>query len=392
VAETPPPIASLNIALLHRLRGSPGGYFVLHELGPNVEQVRSDLDALASFGFAIERHPYRGVAYRGPANQLCPDQIEHDLATRWIGRRIAIWRRVASTNDLASRAGTSAANDGLVVLAEEQTAGRGRLGRSWVSPARSSILMSVLLFPPPDPAGPAPESGFGCPWLTALGAVATAETVADWTGREVTIKWPNDVRIDGRKIAGILVERVLAPRPPVASRNSATSSRFGVGVVIGIGLNANIEQDDFPADLRPRATSLQIERNGDAVDRSELCRDLIRRLDHWYHWSRTAGPHVLSLPWRNLSEHLGHIVNVTTPGGTVTGRLVDIDLISGLSLNVETSHGPGSSATSNCRRLVFPTPDVLAVETSACSASPTSRTCRLPLPSCILGTECADPG
>ncbi len=98
---------------------------MLRELGPNIEQVRRDLDGLVAFGFAIEQHPYRGAAYRGPAQQLCPDQIEHDLATRWIGRRIAIWSRVKSTNDLASRAGASLANDGLVVLAEEQMAGRG---------------------------------------------------------------------------------------------------------------------------------------------------------------------------------------------------------------------------------------------------------------------------
>ncbi len=335
---------------------------MLRELGPNIEQVRRDLDALVAFGFAIEQHPYRGAAYRGPAQQLCPDQIEHDLATRWIGRRIAIWSRVASTNDLASRAGASAANDGLVVLAEEQLAGRGRLGRSWVSPARSSILMSVLLFPPPHLAEAVPESAFGCPWLTALGAVATAEVVATWTGREVTIKWPNDVRLGGRKIAGILVERELAPQSPAASPRSAPRSQSGGGVVIGIGLNVNLDPDSFPDDLRSRATSLKIERGGDSVDRSELCRDLIRRLDHWYDLSRTAGPHVLNLPWRAFSEHLGRVVNVATVAGSVTGRLVDIDLILGLSLEIETSHAPGKEATTGIRRMIFPPADVLALE------------------------------
>ncbi len=335
---------------------------MLRELGPNIEQVRRDLDGLVAFGFAIEQHPYRGAAYRGPAQQLCPDQIEHDLATRWIGRRIAIWSRVKSTNDLASRAGASLANDGLVVLAEEQMAGRGRLGRSWVSPPRSSILMSVLLFPPPHLAGAVPESAFGCPWLTALGAVATAEAVATWTDREVTIKWPNDVRVGGRKIAGILVERGLAARPPAPPPRSAMPSRPVRGVVIGIGLNVNLDADAFPDDLRSRATSLQIERGGDSVDRSELCRDLIRRLDHWYDLSRTAGPDVLNLPWREFSEHLGRIVSVATVAGSVTGRLVDIDLILGLSLEIETSHGPGKEATTGTRRVIFPPADVLALE------------------------------
>ena len=105
---------------------------------------------LVSFGFGIEQHPYRGASYVGPADRLCPDQIEHELATRWLGRRIVVWNRVTSTNDLAARAGASGSNDGLVILAEEQTSGRGRRGRSWTAPPRSSILMSVLLFPPPQ--------------------------------------------------------------------------------------------------------------------------------------------------------------------------------------------------------------------------------------------------
>ena len=115
----------LNISLLDRLRANAGECVPLSELGANRQQVRDDLTSLVSFGFKIEQHPYRGACYVGPAERLCPDQIEHDLATRWIGRRIVVWNRVASTNDLAVRAGESRSNDGLVVLAEEQTSGRG---------------------------------------------------------------------------------------------------------------------------------------------------------------------------------------------------------------------------------------------------------------------------
>src|SRR5262249_38719143 len=148
-----------------------------------------------------------------------------------VGRRVAVWDRVTSTNDIAARAASSTANEGLVVLAEHQSAGRGSRGRTWDTPPRSSILMSGLLFPPPNPADPA--------WLTALGAVAAADVVAAWTGREAAIKWPNDVRVDGRKVAGILVERA-------------------VGAVVGIGLNANIAPGQFPDDLKEKATSIRI--------------------------------------------------------------------------------------------------------------------------------------
>ena len=217
-------MAALNIPLLDRLRAAAGEYLPLDGLGPDPERVRADLEALAVFGFGIERHPYRGAAYTGPADRLCPDQIEHGLATCRVGRRIAVWSRVDSTNDLAAQAGGSASNDGLVVLAEEQTAGRGRRGRPWTAPPRSSILMSVVLFPPPGLAPAAAAAAFGCAWLTALGAVATAEVVSAWTGRDATIKWPNDVRVDGRKIAG-MPGRTRIARPAGRPRTDAPSSR-----------------------------------------------------------------------------------------------------------------------------------------------------------------------
>jgi BirA family biotin operon repressor/biotin-[acetyl-CoA-carboxylase] ligase len=328
--------STLNIPMLRRLRAAAGGFVPLDELAreggsPTAERpggastsgdrdrIRADLDALVTFGFAIERHPYRGAAYSGPADRLCPDQIEHELGTLRVGRRIAVWNRVSSTNDLAARAAGSVSNEGLVVLAEEQTAGRGRRGRSWTAPPRSSILMSVLLLPPPELAPAGPDSAEGSAWLTAMGAVATAEVVTAWTGHEATIKWPNDVRIRGRKIAGILVERPSSQDP---------------AAVIGIGLNVNLDQADLPAELRDRATSIRIE-CGVPADRSEIARDLIRRLDYWYQAVRSLGCAALNAPWRDRGELLGQPVQITTPAGPRSGRLVDLDLRLGLTLAVE---------------------------------------------------------
>ena len=253
------------MCLLERLRDAAGQFVSLAELGREPSRVWDDLEALGAFGYQIEHHPYLGAAYRGPAPRLCPDQIEHRLGTRRIGRRIAVWNRVGSTNDLAARAASTMANDGLVVLAEEQTAGRGQRGRLWTVPPRSSILMSVLLFPPPDLAPLGPEAAAGCAWLTALAAVATAELVSSWTGRDARIKWPNDVRVSGLKVAGILVERALSP--PCHARADLDQGHSAPGVVIGIGLNANIDLEAFPPELRQRATSVKI-LSGGAVDRS----------------------------------------------------------------------------------------------------------------------------
>lgn len=311
----------MNIALLRQLRQAAGAFVPLDALGG--DNPARELDELSAFGFAIERHPYQGAAYRGPADRLCPDQIEFELGTTRVGRRIAVWNRVSSTNDLAARAAASASNEGLVVLAEEQAAGRGRRGRAWLAPPRSSILMSVLLFPDGPLAEPA--------WLTALGAVAAAEVVSEWTGSAAAIKWPNDVRVGGRKVAGILVER------------------GGAAAVVGIGVNANLGPDDFADDFRDTATSLRI-LLGAPVDRSELTRALIRRLDVLYETSRRDGAAVLNAPWRARSEHVGRQVAVSTPTGTALGRLDALDLGAGLRL------------TTPCgRSRPIPARDVLAI-------------------------------
>jgi BirA family biotin operon repressor/biotin-[acetyl-CoA-carboxylase] ligase len=168
--------------------------------------------------------------------------------------------------------------------------------------------MSVLLFPK--------SSMDDLGWLTALGAVAVAEVVARFDGLEARIKWPNDVRVGGRKLAGILVER-------------------GRGTVLGIGLNVNVTE--FPDEIRESATSLQ-RLLGRPLDRSEVAQALIRRLDFHHARAMESGPESLNAPYRERSEHLGHDVEVSTPTETVVGRLVDLDLRAGLT--VELPAGP----------------------------------------------------
>ena len=294
----------MNIPLLDRLRRAEGAFVPWPTLAAEWPGSVADLDELAAFGFGIERHPFHGAAYRAPAERLCPDQVEWELGTRRIGRRVAVWDRLASTNDVAARAASSRANDGLAVFAEEQTAGRGRRGRHWSAPPRSSILLSVLIFPTGRLDDPA--------WLTALGAVATAEVVAEFTGTDARIKWPNDVRVDRRKVAGILVER-------------------GPGAVVGIGLNVNVDGSAFPPELADSATSL-LRLAGRPFDRSEIARRLLRRLDHWYALGVEAGPASLDAPVRMRSEHLGREVQVETTKGVVHGRLDAIEVGRGITL------------------------------------------------------------
>ncbi len=294
----------MNIALLQTLREAEGQFVSWPALLEHWPNAGNDIDALIAFGYSVEIQPILGVAYRGPCERLCPDQIEWNLNTRRIGRNIAVWNQLGSTNDLAARAASSRANDGLAIFAESQTAGRGSRGRVWVAPARSSILLSVLIFPPDSLDNPH--------WLTALGAVAVAEVVSEFCDVDARIKWPNDVRVNGRKIAGILVERTQ-------------------GSVIGIGLNVNTAEDDFPADLREIASSMR-RLTGSPHDRSDVAHALLRRLDHWYNAGISDGPASLDVPLHARSEHLNTDVIVETPLGDRTGRLEAIQTGRGVTL------------------------------------------------------------
>lgn len=302
----------MNVELWRRLVEARGATLPLGALGPDAVAIGRDLDELEALGYAIDRPPYLGAAYRGPSPRLVVDQIERDPTPIHIGRRVAVWRRVGSTNDLAARAAASRANDGLVVLAEEQTQGRGSRGRRWVAPAGTSILLSALVFPP--------EPLVDAAWLTALGAVATAEVVEEITGAEARIKWPNDVRVGGSKVAGVLVER-------------------GAGAVIGVGLNVSAAPPASGLPVGSPAASLAM-LGGPGLDRSEIARGLIGRLDGHYVRGLAEGPSPLIEAWRGRLELMGREVRVETSAGWVEGRLVDVDPAMGLRIE-----GAGRSRT-----------------------------------------------
>lgn len=210
-----------------------------------------------------------------------------------------------STNtDLAARAGSLP--EGAVLVAEEQTAGRGRLDRSWTAPARSGLFFSVLLKPGPG----VPEERWG--WLTLLAGVATATGLSRAAGVDTMLKWPNDllVGVDGeeRKAGGILAERVAD------------------GVVIGIGLNVTLTEDELPV---PTAGSLLLAK-ASATDRDPLLKTVLRSLEQWYgNWRDAAGdPGVSGLQEAYAAgcATLGKHVRADLPGGrTLTGTAEAVD-------------------------------------------------------------------
>jgi BirA family biotin operon repressor/biotin-[acetyl-CoA-carboxylase] ligase len=175
-----------------------------------------------------------------------------------IGAVIHLYETCASTNDLAKGLAQQGAREGTVVIADEQTGGRGTKGRAWFSPRNRGIYMSVILRPATGDVS----------LLPLLAGVAAAEAVRSSVGLEAGLKWPNDVVWNGKKIGGILCE----------SEFVGDETRF---VILGIGLNVSQSRKDFPAAIRPRAASLRMILKKD-IDRERLEQSLFERLDWWY--------------------------------------------------------------------------------------------------------------
>jgi BirA family transcriptional regulator, biotin operon repressor / biotin---[acetyl-CoA-carboxylase] ligase len=242
---------------------------------------------------------------------LDPDRLEA-LGLPLIGRNVQVWNRIASTNDAALQAARTPANAGLVVLAEEQSAGRGQRGRVWLAPPRASILMSVVLFPPESLSAPAA--------LVSLTAVAVACALERFVPGPLGIKWPNDIYASGRKVGGILVERA-------ALRNSSEA----VGTVIGIGLNVHAAPPDSD-DLRATALDTLA---GCRLDRTTLVSAILTELDAWYEIAVREGQSQLLSEWRKRACLVGETIRVETTNGPITGTLISIDPLDGISLRTD---------------------------------------------------------
>lgn len=220
---------------------------------------------------------------------------------RW---RIESESEVDSTNDLVMERARRGEAEGLVISALSQRKGRGRRGRTWHSPPGGGLYFSVLLRPPV----PAAETAR----MSLIAGVAVAEGLAESTGGTVGLKWPNDLRIGGKKTGGILCEYEKAGGPPPA-------------VVIGIGLNLKSPPGGFPETLKARATSLE-ESGFRAADLESTMRLLLERLNDWHHQFLLSGFEPIRRRWEELCDHLGKNIELSLPDGPISGKTAGIDL------------------------------------------------------------------
>ena len=234
---------------------------------------------------------------------LSDSDIRSGLVTRRIGHALHLFAVVDSTNDEAAKLASRGAPDGTVVIADAQLRGRGRMGRRWESPKGTGLYLSVILKPliPPHAA----------PALTLLGAVAVADAIEQTTGLSAGVKWPNDLIVRGRKVAGILGE--------MAAETCCLHH-----VVLGIGINVNQREEDFEEGLRKTASSLRIE-VGHHVDRTAMVRSLCRDLDDWYDRFLSDGVAPILERARQLCLTLGRVVVARSGNQELRGLAVAID-------------------------------------------------------------------
>jgi BirA family biotin operon repressor/biotin-[acetyl-CoA-carboxylase] ligase len=311
---------TLDAHILSALRAgaeeSVSGADLSRQLGVSRAAIWARIEELRALGYDIEASPHLGYRLVASPDLLHADDLHSRLGpTRVIGRDIRVFEQTTSTNDIAARLARDGIKEGVVVFAESQTHGRGRLGRQWVSPARKGLWLSILLRPnlPPQAATR----------VTVAAATALARAISGQTGLAPEIKWPNDILIDGKKVVGILTEM------------TAELDHINE-VILGIGVDVNLSAAELPPDLRKTATSLKIE-SGQAVDRAGLAVAILRELDRDYGRVVRGQFEAVSAEWQQCCTTLGQEVSIRIGERVIRGRAEALDAEGALLLRTE--HG-----------------------------------------------------
>lgn len=278
------------------------GEAISDKLGLTRAAVWKHVEALRSQGYRIEAVPARGYRLAEVPDRIGPLELRPLLNTHDVGQVLHWYEELGSTNDRAKELAEEGADHGEVVIAESQTAGRGRRGRTWASPARKNLYFSIVLRPELPPAR-APE-------LTLVASVALCDALRQ-AGVAAGIKWPNDILASGRKVAGVLTE--LAAEPDRVH-----------WIVLGVGVNVNARREDFPEEVRDVATSVLLER-GQPAPRALLAAACFTAIEEWVDRHAEEGFGPVRDAWRERSVTLGREVRVNVEGRELSGTAEDID-------------------------------------------------------------------
>jgi BirA family transcriptional regulator, biotin operon repressor / biotin---[acetyl-CoA-carboxylase] ligase len=297
-------VSSAILQLFRQQGGFVSGEVISRELNVSRTAIWKHINALRKAGYVIEAVPSRGYQLVSAPDVLSVEEISTQLNSLVVGKRLLCLAETSSTNSDAFRLAEQGAEEGTVILADFQSGGKGRLGRVWSSPQGVNLYASVVLRPAVMP--------YEAAQLTFLSVVAVARSIELVAGLKPEIKWPNDVLINGHKIAGLLNEM------------SSETDRVNF-IILGIGVNLNMAGEQFPADLRQPATSLLLEL-GRPVQRSQFAAVLLAELDRLYADFVANGFGPVREEWQLRCNAAGRKIEVSDMGSaTQCGYFAGID-------------------------------------------------------------------
>ena len=262
----------------------------------HIEDLRKDgyeLEAVRRLGYRITKKP----------NKISDNEIKIGLKTRKMGHHVHFEETVTSTQKIAQTLANEGAEEGTIVVAEQQTNGRGRMARQWYSPSGTGIWMSLIIRPN--------IAVQATPQLTLLTAVAIVQAIEEITPLKPDIKWPNDILINGKKLVGILTE-LQAEADRVHS------------IIIGTGINVNQSITDFPEELHHVATSIHLETDKQ-WDRAQLIQEILLKFENLYSLYLAQGFRPIKLLWEGYAVSLQKPITARTINGTVEGKAIGIN-------------------------------------------------------------------
>jgi BirA family biotin operon repressor/biotin-[acetyl-CoA-carboxylase] ligase len=293
--------------ILQELKNHAGHYISGEEISGNLQVSRTAVwkyvNQLKNMGYVIESQTKKGYRLLESPDSLQPQEMKGNIHTEVIGQNLTFFEQVDSTNRYAKQIAEGGFLDGTVIMADEQLNGRGRMGRNWVSPKGKGIWMTIMLKPKINPADASK--------VTLLAACAICKAIEVICGLYTKIKWPNDIVLNGKKLCGILTEM------------SAEIDEINY-LIIGIGVNVNIDLDEFPKELQDIATSIKIEK-GDMVIRKEVAAAIINHFERYYKaFIKTGSIKEYINEYKEKSAVLGKEVIVTSSTLELRGTVVDI--------------------------------------------------------------------
>ncbi|MFD1707153.1 biotin--[acetyl-CoA-carboxylase] ligase [Siminovitchia sediminis] len=297
---------SIRKQLIEALSNAQGefisGQALAEIIGCSRTAIWKHIEELRKEGFVLEAVRNKGYRIVSTPEKLTENDILFGLQTEKFGRSIHSFETIDSTQKEAHRLAYNGAVEGTLVIAEEQTEGKGRLDREWHSASGKGVWMSMIVRPdlPPQKA----------PQFTLITAVAVAMAIEDATGITPEIKWPNDLLIKGKKVSGILTE-LQAEADKISS------------LIIGIGMNANHEPDDFPDPVRQLATSLYIEK-GEEVSRALLVQTVLKYFEKYYSIYISEGFDPIRMLWESFAVSIGKRIKATMITGEIYGKAAGI--------------------------------------------------------------------